>query len=344
MRAVQITGPEAFSLCDIPEPELADNDVRIQVLGSGICATDVEIFAGDMVYFTRGMASWPVVPGHEWVGKILEIGQNVTGFEPGMHVVGEVSLGCASCVSCKSGNYHRCPNRCETGILNRPGSFAQFIHHPANYLHQIDNSVPVAAAALVEPTAVAFNGVMRAQVSPQDYVVVFGDGPIGLLLLQVSMAFGARKVAVVGASDHRLQRARELKADLVVDARTDDVIDVLRQAGAGVLPSVALEATGRPEAAFTALHSVCPGGRVVFQGLFAGQPLPDFDLDQIVINDLTVLGALGSPNIWPDVIRLIESGKVDPALIVSDELSLEQFSEGLDKARTGAGIKVIIRP
>jgi len=344
MRAVQITGPEVCRVCDIEEPELEDGDVRIEVLGSGICATDVEIFAGDMVYFTRGMATWPVVPGHEWVGKILEIGQTVTGFEVGMHVVGEVSLGCSLCASCKSGNYHRCPTRCETGILNRPGSFAQIIHHPAHYLHQIDSSVPVTAAALVEPTAVAFNGVLRAQVSPQDYVVVFGDGPIGLLLLQVAQAFGARKVALVGASDHRLEKARQLQANPVIDARKDNVESALIHAGMGVLPSVALEATGRPEAAYTALHSVCPGGRVVFQGLFAGQPLPDLDLDQIVINDLTVLGALGSPNIWPDVIRLIESGKVNPAAIVSDELSLEQFSAGLEKARSGAGIKVLIRP
>jgi len=107
---------------------------------------------------------------------------------------------------------------------------------------------------------------------------------------------------------------------------------------------VVLEATGRPEAAYTALHSVCPGGRVVFQGLFAGQPLTGFDLDQIVINDLTVCGALSSPNIWPDVIRLIESGKVNPSAIVSDEFSIEAFEQGMEKARSGAGIKILIKP
>jgi len=344
MRAVQFTGPESLSLCDVPEPTLASGDVRIQILGSGICATDVEIFEGEMVYFTRGMATWPVIPGHEWVGRVVDIGQNVSGFEAGDHVVGEVSLGCGLCASCKSGNYHRCPTRRETGILNRPGSFAQIIHHPAHYLHKIQSSVPITAAALVEPTAVAFNGVLRGEVSPQDYVVVFGDGPIGLLLLQVAQAFGAIKVALVGASDHRLDKARNLNADPVIDARTEDVTAALKQAGSGVLPSVVLEATGRPEAAYTALHSVCPGGRVVFQGLFAGQSMPDLDLDQIVINDLTVRGALGSPNLWPDVIRLIESGKIDPAAIVSHEYSLEQFSTAFQMARSGEGIKVLVRP
>ncbi len=344
MRAVQISGPEQLSLENLTEPELAEGDVRIEVLGCGICATDVEIFEGNMVYFTRGMASFPIVPGHEWVGKVLSTGSAVQGFEPGMHVVGEVSLGCSQCASCKSGNYHRCLDRSETGILNRPGCFAQILHHPAHYLHQIDSSVSIASAALVEPTAVAFNGVLRAQVSPQDYVVVFGDGPIGLLLLQVARAFGASKVAMVGASDHRLAKARELDADLVLDARADNVIEELAQAGAGELPTVVLEATGRPDAAYTALHAVRPGGRVVFQGLFAGQPLTGFDLDQVVINDLHVSGALGSPNIWPDVIQLIESGKVNPSAIVSHELALDDFAQGMETARNGSGIKVLIRP
>jgi len=181
MLAAQISGALSAAVSDIPEPELAPDDVRIQVLASGICATDVEIYEGSMVYFTRGMASYPIVPGHEWVGKVIEQGANVSGFEPGTHVVGEVSLGCTQCASCKSGNYHRCLARCETGILNRLGCFAQTLHHPAHYLHAIDSSVRIESAALVEPTAVAFNGVLRAGVSPQDYVVIGLSRPQSLV-------------------------------------------------------------------------------------------------------------------------------------------------------------------
>jgi len=164
MLAAQISGPLSVIVHDVPEPSLAADDVRIAVLACGICATDVEIYEGNMVYFTRGMASFPVVPGHEWVGRVLECGSNVSGFETGSHVVGEVSIGCTRCISCQSGNYHRCLTRCETGILNRPGCFAQTLHHPAHYLHVIDSAVPIESAALVEPTAVAFNGVLRCRV------------------------------------------------------------------------------------------------------------------------------------------------------------------------------------
>jgi len=344
MQAIQFTGPGDITLTEIPEPVLDAGDVQVRVLGGGICATDLEIVAGDMVYFTRGMASFPIVPGHEWVGEIINTGSAGSGFKVGDHVVGEVSLGCTACSLCKSGNYHRCLDRRETGILNRQGCFAERLNHPTHYLHKIDKSVPVASAALVEPTAVAFNGVLRGDVSPQDSVVVFGDGPIGLLILQVAKAFGAHSVSMVGASDHRLEKARELGADVVLDARSDNIVEQLKEAGDGELPDVALEATGRPEAAYTALHSVRPGGRVVFQGLFAGQPLTNFDLDQLVINDITVCGALGSPNIWPDVIRLIESGKVNPAAIISHEVSLQNFVEGIEVAKDGSGIKVLVTP
>jgi len=140
-----------------------------------------------------------------------------------------------------------------------------------------------------------------------------------------------------------LKKAAELGADLVLDARTDEIIEKLLAWGAGSLPEVAIEATGRPDAAYTALHSIKPGGRIVFQGLFAGQQLQGFDLDQLVINDLTVMGALASPNIWPDVIALVESGKVDPSAIVSHELPLHEFDSGLNIAQNGSGIKVLIR-
>ena len=95
-----------------------------------ICGTDVEIFDGTMPYFTAGMARYPVVPGHEWVGEVLACGDGVEGFAPGERVVGECSVGCMRCAVCLAGNYHRCPNRTETGILNRPGAFAERIEFP----------------------------------------------------------------------------------------------------------------------------------------------------------------------------------------------------------------------
>ena len=173
-------------------PDPLGPDDAASLLATGICGTDVEIFHGTMPYYTGGMASYPVVPGHEWVGEVVEAGPGVTSFKAGDRVVGECSVGCMTCTTCIAGDYHRCPHRTETGILNRNGGFAEFITFPSLFLHQISPSVPIESAAMVEPAAVAFNGVRRAEVSPHDEVVVFGDGPIGLLVAMMARASARR--------------------------------------------------------------------------------------------------------------------------------------------------------
>lgn len=338
LKAVRIHGANDVRIADIGRPIPGHGEVLIRVRATGICGTDVEIRDGTMAYFTRGMASYPVTPGHEWVGDVVEVGNDVVGFDIGDRVVGECSVGCTKCDRCLAGNYHRCLERTETGILNRDGGFAEYIVHPALFLHKLSKGLDLRVGAMVEPTAIAFNGVKVAQVSPQDYLAIHGDGPIGLLILMVAKAFGAKRIAVVGATPERLDLARELGADLVVDALTQDVARVLGTHG---LPDVSIEATGIPEAAATAIQTTRPGGRVVLQGLFGGRLLEGFDLDQIVINDLNVKGALGSPNIWPDVIALIEQGRIDPLKTVTHSVALEDFEAGIDLITSRLGIKVI---
>lgn len=333
-------GRIAIETAEVSEP--GPGEVLIRVLGTGICGTDVEIADGTMSYFVAGLSRYPVIPGHEWVGEVVRCGAGVSGFEAGDRVVGECSVGCGKCAVCLGGNYHRCAARTETGILGRDGGFAEFITFPALFLHRISKDVDLRAAALVEPTAVAFNGVRMAEVSPRDEVAIFGDGPIGLLLLQVARAFGAARVTVVGATPHRLDLATALGADAVVNVTEEDPVAHLVQSRGGQGPQVAIEATGIPDAAAAAIRSVSPGGRVILQGLFAGRKLDGFDLDQIVLRDLTVKGALGSPGIWPEVIALIESGRVRPEAIVSHVMPLEDFATGIDQARNRVGIKHVV--
>lgn len=342
MRRISVQGPNRVAVEEVATPEAGPHEVLVRVLATGICGTDVEIVHGTMPYFTRGMADYPVTPGHEWVGEVTSVGEAVRNFSVGDRVVGECSVGCMACDRCMSGAYHRCLQRTETGILGRPGGFAESIAFPALFLHKIAKDIDIRAAALVEPTAVAFNGVRAAGVSPRDYVAIHGDGPIGLLLLMVAKAFGAKRIAVVGMIPARLEMAETLGADLVVRADTDDIPDALARGGHGSLPDVAIEATGVPQATATAINTVSPGGRVVVLGLCGGKPLPDFDMDHVVINDLSVRGALGSPNIWPDVIAMIESRRVDPAAIVTHTLPLEQFEAGLDLVSNREGIKVVV--
>jgi L-iditol 2-dehydrogenase len=341
MKAVVISGPKRATVSRVADQPLNENDARVKVLAAGVCGTDVELFEGTMPYLISGSARYPLVPGHEWVGEICEVGSNVNGFKPGDRVVGECSCGCMRCERCQAGHYHRCAYRTETGILNRPGAFAEYIHFPTSFLHLVSRDVSIEAACLIEPTAVAFNGVRRAQVSPRDDVVIFGDGPIGLLLMMMTKAFGARSVAVVGTSPHRLTLAEKLGADAIIDVQEANALAMLGYAGAS--PSVVLEATGNPDSIAAAVNTVAPGGRIIVQGIFAGARANGLNLDRLVVDEITLQGALGSPGVWPDVIQLIEAGRIDPAPLVTDTLDLGEYHRAIDQVKRRQGIKNIIR-
>eukprot|EP01116_Phalansterium_solitarium_P021881 TRINITY_DN700_c0_g1_i1.p1 TRINITY_DN700_c0_g1~~TRINITY_DN700_c0_g1_i1.p1 ORF type:complete len:252 (+),score=30.32 TRINITY_DN700_c0_g1_i1:35-757(+) len=198
MKAIVISGAHTISLQEIPIPSPQDHEVLIKVKAVGICGTDLEVLEGSMGYFTAGKAEFPVVPGHEWSGEVVSAGSKVQDFAVGDRVVGETAVPCWSCDYCASGRYTRCATRTETGIMHRQGACAEFIAFPARSLHRVADSVPFRTAALIEPSAVAVNAVKNS-VQPGEFVVVLGDGPIALLVLQAAKnCIGARRVALIG--------------------------------------------------------------------------------------------------------------------------------------------------
>jgi 2-desacetyl-2-hydroxyethyl bacteriochlorophyllide A dehydrogenase len=337
-----ISGPGQAKLNDVSLPALTADEVRVRVIATGCCGTDVELLEGTMPYFTSRMGRYPLIPGHEWTGEVEEIGSEVRGFAVGDHVVGECSCGCMRCERCRTGNYHRCSYRTETGVLNRAGGFAEYMNFPATFLHRISKDVPLESACLVEPAAVAFNGVRKAQVTPTDDVAIFGDGPIGLLLVMMAKAFGARTVTLVGATTERLAVGARLGATATISVAEQRASALLGD-GKEIAPSVIIEATGNPASILEAVSSAAPGARLVLQGIFAGRTVSDLNVDQVVINEISIQGALGSPGLWPDVIRLIESGRVNPSLLVTEVLRLEDYHRAMEMVKGRRGLKTIVR-
>ena len=136
MKAIRNHGPQDCRLEEVPIPSMGPEDVLIRVRACGICATNLEIFDGTMYFLTHGLARTPFTPGHEWSEEVVEFGRNVSGFDVGDTVCGECSVGCRQCMYCKRGRYNLCPDRTETGILNRDGGFAEYISFPFHYLHR----------------------------------------------------------------------------------------------------------------------------------------------------------------------------------------------------------------
>src|SRR3954469_8438754 len=151
MRAIEFHGGERLELVERPDPTPGDGELLIAPTAVGICGTDVEIFEGSLAYFRMGIAQYPVVPGHEWSGEVVDVGAGVTGFAPGDRVVGEVAIGCGRSARCRAGPPPLCARRTEPGIARRDGAMATRMVFPAAFAHGV--SLAFEAAALIEPTS-----------------------------------------------------------------------------------------------------------------------------------------------------------------------------------------------
>ena len=332
MKAIRIHGPEDVRYEEVKTPEPGLDDVLVKVKAAGICGTDLELVDGSMFYLTSGMGRLPIIPGHEWSGEVSELGKNVEGFRIGDKVTGECSIGCRTCPYCMKGWYNQCPNRTETGILNRDGGFAEYIACPKNTLHKC-NEMLFDEAAFIEPTGVALFATKLTQVCPEDYVAVMGPGPIGLFAVQTAKVYGARKVILVGTNEARLEVGEKLGADVTVNIRRgDDVTAIVRDATNGHMADVVLEAAGKVSVWDAIASILAPRARIGMMGLFAGQKCA-VDFDPLVVGNVAIYGSVASPSMWEESIDLHERGQVTAAPMITHRIPLEDFHRGVEIAR-----------
>ena len=342
MKSIRYYGPRDCRLEEIPIPSFGPDEVLIRVRACGICATDLEIYEGTMFFLTSGQARTPFTPGHEWSGEVVDFGANVSGFEVGDTVCGECSVGCRQCKYCQKGRYNLCPNRTETGILNRDGGFAEYIAFPHHYLHKC-NELTFEQAACVEPVGVAVYAVKQSNVSSEDTVVVIGVGPIGLYVVQVAKAYGARRVIAVDLLDDRLQLAKSLGADAAFNASSTGLTEALDSFTGGEMVDVVFECAGKA-AAWAPIPSLLgPGGRIGVVGLTGGEQI-SLDFDPLVVKDVSIQGTVGSPNCWPEAVDLLTRQLVKPT--ITHRIANLEFEKGIHIITDSSenDVKVMVSP
>jgi threonine dehydrogenase-like Zn-dependent dehydrogenase len=329
MRALVISGAGCHALIDHDLPPADPGDLLLAPLAVGLCATDLELLDGSMVYLRDGRAHLPMVPGHEWVARVVDPGAPGSGFAAGDVVVGECSIGCGDCSVCASDAYHQCPRRQETGVMNRDGALAQQLRFPARSAHAVPPAVAVDDAVFAEPTAVALRAILRSGAEPRSRVLVVGGGTLGWLAAAVLLDHLAADVAALEPDAGRMNRIAALGA---------------RPAGARELFDVVLEASGSRGGVAAALDRLGPSGRLVVIGLTGAESVP-VDLDRVVVNDQVVLGSLGSPGVWPQALELLGRGRVRPSALVTHRYPLEAVGEAVAtmRARAGTG-KILVLP
>ncbi|ALS23026.1 MULTISPECIES: zinc-dependent alcohol dehydrogenase [Paenibacillus] len=317
MQAVQITGPRIIRCGELEVPVCREDEVLVKVHCLGVCATDLEIYQGTMVYFQTNQSSFPVIPGHEWSGEIIALGSEVQDFNVGDRVVGETTIACGHCSYCQKGRYNLCPKRLENGVLGKDGAAAEYMVYPAHALHRFDASLSYEEACLIEPAAVAFRGVSKISITPEDTVAVIGAGPVGLLAVQMAKAFGAKKVVLFDIRHRRLEMGLRLGADETMNVKDGTRTDLF---------TAVVEATGNASVVESLLDYIVPGGRISLLGLCGGKRAA-FDVDQFVTYDLEMHGSLGSPGVWKTVIELLQSGKINTAPLISHRFELHELEK-----------------
>ncbi|MDR2404566.1 MAG: zinc-dependent alcohol dehydrogenase family protein [Spirochaetaceae bacterium] len=329
MKALVIEKPGTALVKTLPVPPVGSNDVRIKVMASGICGTDVHIYRGDY------LGGYPVIPGHEFSGIVDEAGDKVTRFKAGDHVAVEPNISCDNCPACLSNRQNFCEHWKAVGVTMQ-GGMAEYVVAPEKGVFSI-GSLPFLPGSFVEPLSCVLHGVERARIRLADRVAILGAGPIGILLSKVIQLRGSSDITQVDKNQSRLELARISGARKVSSS-----LDELDVEGYDVV----VEAAGSAFLMERSLQYVRKGGTVLWFGVpkrGAEVKLPAFTIFE---KGLTILSSYTSVRNSIQAVRLLESGRIDVSALISHRLPLEDFSKGVETIEQGAEgvLKVVILP
>lgn len=313
MKAIHIVGYEKAIFTDVPVPVPRPNELLVRVRRVGICHSDIEVFRQELGIYRSGGASLPIIPGHEWAGEVVEIGDQVRGFAVGDRVTSQCGIGCGSCVLCQQGLGNICPDRVETGVFNKNGAYAEYIAVPYTHAHHLYD-LSDQEGALVEPFTVGEWICRRAGIGPGDRVGIMGAGTVGIVATHMARLHGADQVVVFGRKPFKLALAQQMGADQTIALGEQPIDEAINDVTNGKGFNVVIEAIGVPEGATLALRAAAPRARVVITGVFEGE-MQTIDLNTIMPKELTVIGSLGGPQVFDDVIAMIRIGKINAKAI-----------------------------
>ena len=347
MRAAVTRDWNDIRIENVPVPALEQGEALVRVGACGICGTDLKIVAG--VYKGSWPPALPFIQGHEWAGTVAALGEGVTGLQVGDRVAAENHKGCGTCANCRRGRYNLCEVARSKGKAYKlyghsaQGAFADYAARPAGLLHKLPDAVSFEEGTIVNQGALGLHAIRRCRIEPGDTVAVVGPGLVGLITVQLAKAVGATRLIVAGRGP-RLELAKELGADEVVDISKTDTVEGIRALTNGIGADCAFECAGAPEAVVASVNCVKRGGRVALVGLTGNKEVA-FNTDRMTLDEVDVFGVRSSPNAYPELINLIAAAKVNVKKLVSRVYPLEQIGDAFDafRKREGGAIRMVIQ-
>jgi len=328
---------EGLWLEDIPKPEVGLSDVLIKVDRTGICGTDLHIYKWDD--WASKTVPTPMVIGHEFVGEIVEAGENVRDFRIGEIVSGEGHVVCGHCRNCMAGRRHLCNDTAGIGVT-RPGAFAEYIALPQTNVWVHKPEINRNVASIFDPFGNATHSALSFPVLGED-VLITGAGPIGIMSAAIVRHAGARHVVITDVNQYRLDLAKKMGVTCAVNIKKEKLANVQQELGMEEGFDVGLEMSGNPDAFNDMLVNMCHGGKIAMLGI----PKNDMAIDwnMVVFNMLTIKGIYGREmyETWYKMTVMLESG-LDIAPVITHRFDYEDYEKGFDKALSGKSGKVIL--
>ncbi len=325
------------TLKQVPVPEVKKNDIKIKIKTASICGTDVHI------YIWNDWAKKTIKPGqvigHEYVGEIVEIGENVEGFNIGDIVSGEGHIVCGHCRNCLAGNYHLCPNTSGVGV-NRDGAFAEYLVIPSKNAWHVNPEVKEELYSCYDPFGNAVHTALAYPLVGED-VLITGAGPIGCMAAAIARHVGARHVVVTDVNEYRLELAKKLGATCTVNVAKEKIEDAMKKLKMKEGFDVGLEMSGNKYAFHDMVHAMSNGGKIAVLGLLPSNT--SINWEEVIFNQLTIRGIYGRKiwDTWYKMDMMIQSGlNIEP--IITHHFDAIDYEKGFEIMVSGKSGKVVL--
>jgi len=324
-------------LAERPEPTPGRGEVKIRVARTGICGTDLHIESWDA--WAAGAINAPLIPGHEFSGHVVELGEGVTSVAVGALVSGEGHVVCGHCRNCRAGRRHLCKFTSSIGV-NRDGAFAEFVVIPEQNVWAHPTDIDPELAAIFDPLGNAVHTALSFPMVGED-VIITGAGPIGLMAAKVARHIGARHIVMTDVNEERLQLAREMGVSLAINVSKMRISEAQEQLGMKEGFDIGLEMSGHATALPEMIDNMNQGGRIAMLGLPA-EPI-SIDWPTVVTHMITIKGIYGREmfETWYAMNAMVHTG-LDVSAVVTDRFPADRWEEAFATARRGNGGKVII--
>ena len=329
-------GP-GLTLKEVPIPEVGPNDVMIKVRKAAICGTDVHIYNWDD--WAAKTIPTPLTIGHEFVGRVVAIGESVKDVRIGELVSGEGHVYCGKCRNCLAGRFHLCPNTLGVGV-SRNGAFAEYVSIPVTNIWHCNERIPEDILACFDPLGNATHTALAYSMIGED-VLISGAGPIGIMAAAIAKKVGARYVFITDVNPYRLSIAEKVGVTRAINVNETTLEQVREEFGLHEGFDIGLEMSGNPDALNSMITNMSHGGKIAQLGILPADTVIDWN--KVIFSGLTIKGIYGRKifKTWYNMSAMIESG-LDINPIITHRFHYTEFEKGFEVMRSGNSGKVVL--